>query len=68
MKESLMRAHTKWQQWVVPAEGSLVTLLCRLIGTKDTPTFYLPMSARKITLPPLYFHLGWRGTASWTLL
>ncbi len=35
-----------WQQWVVPEEGSLVTLLCGLTGTKDTPTFHPPMTQR----------------------
>ena len=40
-----------WQQWVVPEEGSLVTLLCGLSGTKDTSTFNPPMTKRDYSDP-----------------
>lgn len=41
-----MRAHTGVATVGGASKGSLVTLLCGLTGTKDTPTFNLPMTRR----------------------
>jgi len=41
-----MRAHTRVATVGGASKGSLVTLLCGLTGTKDTPTFNLPMTRR----------------------
>ncbi len=55
-----MRAHPRgWQQWVVPQKGSLVTLLCRLTGTKDTSTFKPPLAAQRLRqLDPIFIRGG----------
>ena len=41
-----MRAHMEVATVGGASKGSLVTLLCGLAGTKDTPTFDTPMTRR----------------------